>query len=231
MLARTRRRLNMGMRVLEFSRLHQDTSPAFVIAVARLQERLSRAEQLALQQNDGRTEVRAATARKAELRQIIMETHLDHLTSVADLASLDEPALRQKVAFPADATTYQAFQTAASGIMAEVESQKELLMKHGLSEEVLAGLKVALEEFEATVQRGEAGRLAHVGASAELVVVADQVVQIVKVMNGLVRIRHGSEPELLAAWESASSIFPSPRPEKPESGGTSGSGGEVKPAA
>ncbi len=45
MLAKTRRRLDMGLRVLEFARLHPDTSPALVAAVARLQDRLARAEE------------------------------------------------------------------------------------------------------------------------------------------------------------------------------------------
>ena len=53
----------MGARVLEFARLHPDTSPAFVAAVARLQERLSRADELARLFNDGRSAVPVASAR------------------------------------------------------------------------------------------------------------------------------------------------------------------------
>ena len=111
-------------------------------------------------------------------------------------------------------------------------------MKHGLSEEVLSGLKVALDEFEGAVEQGAAGRLARVGASAELVAVAEEVVQVVKVMNGLIRLRFANQPELLAAWESASSVVATPRPEeKPGPTGstpptpTPPSGGEVRPAA
>src|SRR5919109_3667489 len=81
MLARTRRRLDMGTRVLEFTRLHPDSSPALSSAVARLQERLARADQLARQQLDGLNAVHVATARKVELRRRIKKTHLHHLTS------------------------------------------------------------------------------------------------------------------------------------------------------
>jgi len=45
-------------------------------------------------------------------------------------------------------------------------------------------------------------------------------VQMVKVMNALVRIRFANQPELLAAWESASNVVATPRPENPETGGT-----------
>ena len=237
MLAKTRRKLEMGSRVLEFSRQHPDTSAGYAAAAARLQERLTRATQLARQEVDGRSEVRAASARKRELRRLVKQAHLNHLANVAEVASVEEPELLQKFAFPPDATTYLAFHTAAGSMAAEAESRKDLLVKHGLSEEVLSGLKVALEEFQTVVEQGAAGRLAHVGAHAELDAIADDVVQVVKVMKGLIRIRFANQPELLAAWESASNVVATPRPEEetpggaPPTGGTPPTGGEVRPAA
>jgi hypothetical protein len=220
MRALTRRQLEMGQRVLEFSRQHADPSPGYVAAAARLQERLERAQQLARQQVDGRSEVRTSTLRKAELRRLMLSAHLHHLASVARFAAVEEPEVLQKFDFPPDATTYLAFRTVAAGMVAEAESRKELLMKHGLSDEVLSNLKVVLDQFESEVEQGAAGRLAHVGATAELVTVAEEVVQMVKVMNALVRIRFANQPELLAAWESASNVVATPRPENPETGGT-----------
>jgi hypothetical protein len=229
MLAKTRRKLDMGTRVLEFTRLHPDTSPAFVAAVARLQGRLARADQLARQFMDGRSAVHVATARKAELRRLMRRTHLHHLSSVAEVASVDEPELARKFVIPRDTFTYRGFQTAASGLAAEAQSRKELLLKHGLAEEVLTGLEVALEQ-------GAAGRLTHIGATAELDTVGEEVVQIVKVMTGLIRVRFAGQPELLVEWESASNVVAAPRPEdKPETGPTPAptppTGGEVRPAA
>ena len=85
------------------------------------------------------------------------------------------------------------------------------------------------------MEQGAAGRLAHVGASAELITVSDDIVQVVKVMNGMVQLRYANQPEVLAAWESASSVFAAPRPEKqvtdtPVSPAPP-SGGEARPAA
>ncbi len=220
----------MGARVLEYARLHQDASPAFVAAVARLRERLARADQLARQFNDGRSAVTVASARKAELRRSIQRIHLQHLISVAEVASVDEPELARKFAIPPGTSTYRGFQTAASGLAAEAESRKELLLKHGLAEEVLSGLQVALDQFETAVEQGAAGRLTHIGATAELDAVAEEVVQIVKVMTGLVHVRFADQPELLVEWESASSVVAAPRPEeKPDPG--SPPPGEVRPAA
>jgi hypothetical protein len=240
MRERTRRKIEMGRRVLEFTIQHPDPSPAFELATARLKDLLARANQLGEQQIDGRTEVRAAASKKRELRQLIKQGHLNHLTSVARLAAVDEPEALQKLAFPTDATSYLAFQMAANGLVAEAESRKELLVKHGLSEEVLSGLRVRLDEFEAAVQKGDAGRLTHVAATAELDAVSDEVGQVAKVMNGLVRVRSVNQEELLAAWESATSLGFHRTETKPDSdavppaGTTPPSGtpaGDVKPAA
>jgi len=228
----------MGRQVLEFNRLHPDTGPGFASAVARLQERLARADQLARQQYEGRSEVHAATARKRKLRQVMRSAHLDHLINVAQIASVEQPEVLEKFAFSPDITTYLAFQTAAASMAAEAESRKEFLTKHGLSEEVVTALRNNLDEFETAVEQGAAGRLAHVGASAELITVSDDIVQVVKVMNGMVQLRYVNQPEVLAAWEAASSVFATPRPEKPVSGGSPTpvfpappGGGEARPAA
>jgi hypothetical protein len=218
----------MGTRVLEFSRLHPDTSPGYISAAARLQERLDRANHIARQQLDGVSEVRAATARKRDLRRMMKRGHLDHVISVAEIAAREDPELLQKFVFP-QTSSHLGFQTAASSIAAEAQSRKELLVKHGLSEDVLSALRVSLEQFDAALDQGAAGRMAHVGATAELVTVADEIVQVVKVMNGLNRLRFAADSELLAAWESASNVVANPRPEKSDE--TSPSQGEVRPAA
>ncbi|HEV7366004.1 MAG TPA: hypothetical protein VGN76_09190 [Gemmatimonadales bacterium] len=238
MRAKSRRKLEMGQRVLEFCRQHQDLGPGLAAATARLRERLDRAAELARQQLDGRSEVHAATTRKIELRRLMMKAHLDHLASVAQFASVEDPDVIQKFNFPPDATTYLAFRAAASGMAAEAESRKELLLKHGLSEEILTGLKTSLDQFETALEQGAAGRVARVSATAELNAVAEEVVQEVKVMNGQVRFKFATQPEVLAAWESASNVVAAPKPEDkpvtgstPPAGGTPPGAGEVRPAA
>jgi hypothetical protein len=227
----------MGRKVLEFVRLYPNPKPGFVTAVARLQELLARADQLARQQLDGLSEVHAATTRKRELRRLLRSAHLDHLVNVARIAAVEDSEVLQKFALPVDATSYLAFQAAANGMAAEAESRKDLLMKHGLSEEVLTGLKTILGEFQSAVDQSSGGRLAHVGASADLLAVADEIVRVVRMMNGVVRIAFAHQPDILAAWESASSVFATPRAEKPEPeetpvpGGTPPAGDEIRPAA
>jgi hypothetical protein len=233
MNAKSRRKIEMGRRALDFSRAHPDASPGYTAAVTRLEERLTRANELAGQQRDGLLEVRAATARKFELRRSMRQAHLAHLAQVAKIAGREVPELAQKFVFKPRTTSYLAFRTAARGIAAEAESQNEVLVQHGLVEAVLESLVQALDQFDAAVEHGSAGRQAHVGASAELGAVADEVVQIVNVMDGLNRYRFMKEGELLAAWESASNVLATPRngSAKPAPGGAPPTGGEIRPAA
>ena len=233
MRAKSRRKIEMGQRVLEFIRQLPDPSPGFASATERLKERLARAHQLGQQQLDGRSEVLAATARKADLRRLMLRAHLDHLISVARVAAAEDPDVAQKFSFPPDARTYLSFRAVASSMAAEAESRKDLLIRHGLSEDVLSGLIGSLAQFETAVEQGSAGRLARVGATAELVTVAEEVVQVVKVMNGQVRLKFAGQPNVLAAWDSASNVFATPRPEEQPEAGTPAppTGGDVRPAA
>jgi hypothetical protein len=231
--ARSRRKLEMGSRALDFSRAHPDSSPGYTAAVARLENRLERAEQLAAQQVQGIAEVRAATRRKHDLRRTMREAHLSHLVQTARSAAREVPELAQKLVLRSGIRTYLGFRTAARGMAAEAQNQKDVLVKHGLVESVLENLTQALDQFDEAVEAGASGRQAHVGASAELQAVADEIVQVVRVMDGLNRLRFGTEPQLLAAWESASNVVATPKTgaAKPGSGETPPAGGEIRPAA
>jgi hypothetical protein len=72
----------------------------------------------------------------------------------------------------------------------------------------------------------------HIGASVELDVVADEVVESVKMFDGLNRFRFANDPDLFAAWRAASNVIGPPKTaEKTTSPGAPPSGGEIKPAA
>jgi hypothetical protein len=52
-------------------------------------------------------------------------------------------------------------------------------------------------------------------------------------MNGLIRLKFGNQPNVLAAWESASNVFATPKPEEQTEPGTTApaTAGDVRPAA
>ncbi len=229
MNAKARRKIEMGKRALKFSQTHPDPSPGYAAALARLENRLARAEQLATQQLEGILQVRAATAQKRELRRMMRRSQLAHIVSAAESAAIEVPELAQKFVTPPEGAPYVVFRTAARSLVAEAQNQKELLVRYGLTDTVLESLVQSLDEFDQAIEQGSEGRRSHVGASAELDAVADEVALIVRVMDGLNGFRFANDAESLAGWKSASNTFPAPssasKPAVPPASG------EVRPAA
>ena len=219
MKASNRRKFEMGGRVQKFFTDHPDSSPGSVTALAQLKERLDRAKQLDRQQVLGISQVRSAAREKAKLRKLIRSSHLVHLATIAQGVSA-KPELAARFVLQPVNVPFMTFRTSAGSMLAEAESNTDLLVQHGLAESVLEGLKQKLERYDAEVDRFNVGRAAHVGASAELDVAARDVVQIVTAMDGLNRARFADDPELLAAWISASNTFgpvhTSEKPAEPE---------------
>jgi flagellar biosynthesis/type III secretory pathway ATPase len=202
----------MGARALEFSLAHPDDSPGYATAVKELEAQLIRANQLAREQEAGTVQVRVASAQKRVLRRAIRRVQLVHLARVAERGSKEIPELAQKFDLPRVPTRYLPFKNVARTMLAEAQLQKELLVRHGLAERVLEGLSRSLDEFDQAVELGAEGRRIHIGAAANLEVASDEVVQLVRVIDGLNRFRFAAEADLMAAWGSASNVIGPPHP-------------------
>jgi hypothetical protein len=224
----------MGARALEFGHAHPLESPGYAATMVRLEERLGRADMLASQQRDGILAVRAATRHKRELVEKMRQAHLTHLAQVAREAAGELPELPPKFLLKPGKGSYRAFRTAARGVQVEAQNRRAELVKHGLVEPLLDDLGRLLDELDAVVERGQEARRVHVGATAQLEVVADEVVRQVKALGGLNRYRFANEPDLLAQWVSASNVVATrraaagkPAGEPPAEPGA----GDVRPAA
>jgi hypothetical protein len=237
MNARTRSRLEMARRALEFAQAHPDSSHGYTAAVAELAELLARSEQLTDLHRQGIAEVRAATQRKSNLRRAIRQGQLMHVAMAAQRAAREVPELAQKFALARQPVPYLTFRSLARTVAAEAEERKELLVKHGLVDRVLESLTEGLGQFDQAMAQGAEGRRIHVGAAVELDVVAGDAVQIVRVMDGHNRVRFAGDPDLMAAWRSASNVIGPARSAGRADGrtetpsGTPPPEGAVKPAA
>jgi hypothetical protein len=67
----TRRKLEMGRRVLDFCRAHPDSNPDFRAVVSRLEASLARADQLVMQEQQSLGKIRPTTKGKRKLRRTI----------------------------------------------------------------------------------------------------------------------------------------------------------------
>jgi hypothetical protein len=225
-----RRRLEAAARVLEFSRAHPDESPGYTAAVEQLAQLLARARELATQQQEGTVEVHAASARKKELRRSIRRRQLRHLTGVARRAAKELPELAQHFQLGPDPTPYLVFKTTCGRMLTEAHQQKDLLLRYGLHARVLESLEHSLDQFDQAMDRGAQGRRVHVGASAELSVVGDEMGQIIKLLDGFNRFRFTDNSDAFAAWISASNIV-GPSRAKTLNPDTPSPEGGIRPAA
>jgi hypothetical protein len=206
-----RRIIEMSKRVLSFSVAHPDPSEGYAAALARLKKAVEEADVLADRQQNGINAARQATGVKRALRRKIRRTQLLHLARVAESAGAEVPELTQKFRLVREAVPYLAFRTAARGMLAEAQNQKALLIRHGLLEQVLQGLAENLDKFDAAVEQGTEARRAHVGASAELDALAEELTQVIRLKDSINRSRFFEDPESLAQWQSASNVIGPPR--------------------
>src|SRR5882762_1423575 len=93
----------------------------------------------------------------------------------------------------------QALLTMARGMLEKATAHKDVLVKRGMSEQLLDDLAKTLGEFEQTIEATRASRREHVGASADLEAVAAEIAEQMKVLDGLVRYRFGDNAELMRA--------------------------------
>jgi hypothetical protein len=207
MNAHSRRQIEMGRRALEFSQAHADTEPGTTNVVARLEQLLARANEVAAAQRDGIIHVRAASARKKELRREMLQVPIAHLAEVGQAAAREEHELGKTFRFKPGASTYLAFRTAARGMAAAAETHREVLLKYGLSQPVLDQFVKQLDELDAAAALGNDGRTAHVGATRELKAVAAEIAATVRVMDGRNRQRFAVDGQLLGSWISASTVL------------------------
>jgi hypothetical protein len=232
MNAQCRLRIEMGTRALEFSRAHPDADPGHAAAAAKLEQLMARASEATVAQRSGIVDVRAASARKGELKRTMQSVHIAHLAQVGEEAATENHELGKLFRFKPAAATLLAFRAAAGTMADEAQANREVLVKYGFSAPVLEEFLHLLGQFDAAVALGNAGRATHVNATAELAAVASGIVRAVNVMDGRNRQRFQQEEHLLAEWVSVSAVparrrrgsdGPAPESEPPA--------GDVRPAA
>jgi len=228
MNAQVRRRLEMAARARDFLRAHQMEGVGQDLGLTKLEQLLEHAENLATQQRTGVAVERSAVKQRQELRRALQPRILGYLSAVGAVVGTQSAELAEQFRMPSPNGTHQALLTMSRAILERATAQQELLVKLGMSEHVLDELTTALGQYEDTLQATSAGRREHVGASADLEVVAADISKQLRLLDKVVRYRFGDNAELMGAWESARNVAGSFQT-KNES--QSGAGGSQTPKA
>jgi hypothetical protein len=227
------RKYDMGTRALKVHNTLPDTDPGNSAAAEKLAIVTERFRVVAAMQRNGLVDVHASAEEKGRLRRAMTSGPLAHLSKVGRAAAVDDHELRGALRLHPDSETLLAFQRSASTIADAAVAHKDLLVKHGLAVPMLDLLVQQLQQFDAAVELGKAGRTAHVAATAELGTLAREIVATVRLMDGPNRQRFRDNQELLRSWISATKILGSPRPAEAgeTADGTAPPSGDVRPAA
>jgi hypothetical protein len=220
------------MRVVNWMGLHPDDEAGTSVLVAQLSALAARIGQVITEQRNGLIDVRAASARKQELRRAMLSVPIAHLARIGALAAPERHELGKAFRFKPTAGSFVAFQSAARAMLAEAHTHKEVLVKHGLSESVLVEFERQCGEFDAAVRLGLDGRTVHTAATRELAELTKEVGRVVRAMDARNRFRFRDDRTALEQWVSVRMVLGTPRgAEEDAEGVTPEAGGEVRPAA
>lgn len=228
----------MAVRVRDFSRAHPSADASYASLLGRLESTIHQMDELARQQVGGFLSKHSSTVRRKEIRRRLHGGILRHLVTIAEDASVEKPTLTEMFQLPKVSTNNKAFGAIARKLLEQGQAEKELLLKHGLSEKLLDDLTATVDEFDASLAQTSGGLHDHVLARAELEMLGDEVMQLVSMLDGINRYRFDREPELLVAWKSARHVVSGPHApaDSEETAATPAEPaqpvpGEVKPAA
>jgi hypothetical protein len=86
-------------------------------------------------------------------------------------------------------------------------------------------------DFEAASEAQRTGRRDHIGARVELEVITAELLEQVKVLDGVTRYRFGNDEEVMAEWKAARQILGQPRNEEAPAAPQPPQPGDVEQAA
>lgn len=200
-----RRSIDRGTLIESFWKSHSISNPDLGPLLTQLIGLLARGQELAVEQRANLVERTGASAQKRELERTIRATHVPHLSQAGALAAVDDPELGSTTFRLAPSSgSFTAFRTAIGTMAASAEQHRDALVKRGMGPSVLNDLGGAIKQFDLAVERGNKARAAHVEATAQLGVVAADLVKVVKMMDAIARIEFKDDPGVLAAWKSVS---------------------------
>lgn len=232
MNTQVRYKLEMAARVRSFSRTHPSTQPEYAKVLGELEERLTRAETIAERQDNGTVAAKAAVVERLALRKAVHSKLLRYLVAVGGVAARSRAELLEQFRLPDGKASTKSFLTAVRGLVTRAEEQKSLLLEKGMGETLLDDIGGQVDAMESAWEAARVGTTDHIGARADLGLVAAEIMGLVKVLDGMNRIRFGSDPEELAAWTAAKRL---PRRggevPVPGTGVVPPSDGGIKPAA
>jgi hypothetical protein len=134
-----------------------------------------------------------------------------YLVAVGSVAAKDQADLAARFRLPPTNTNNTAFLTSVKALLAAGEGQRDELLKAGMTATLLEDLARMVAEFEAASEAARTARRDHIGARADLAVIATELTEQVKLLDGITRYRFGNDAELMTEWKAARQVLGRPQ--------------------
>ena len=225
-----RRKLEMAERVREFTRARATSEPSYAPVLTKFQELITRAQQIVARQHQGRLDATGARDRRKDLRRMLQFQLVHYLVAVGSVATKDQAELAARFKLPSTNSTNTVFLTSVKALLVVAEGQRDLLVQGGMEPALLENLGRMVADFEAVSEAARTARRDHIGARADIEVIATELMEQVKVLDGITRYHFGNDPEVMAEWKAAKQVLGLPRNGN-ESTPPTGAPSDVKQAA
>jgi hypothetical protein len=205
----------MAVRARDFLRAHPVSDPSHLAITTRLDDLVAKAQSLAVLEQGGRLDARAANRHRTSLRVEILTRKVRFIERVGVLAAAERPDLAGRFRGPSFNASNAVFLTRGWDLANLAREHLELLARHGLAATQLEDLASALTRFEEATLKANVGRGTHVGARRELESTVRGILKILGVLDVLNKIRFSGNEQLLGEWLSARNVFGSSRSRRP----------------
>lgn len=202
-----RRKLDMASRVREFTRARVGSDPGYPPVLARLEELLPRAQEIAARQHQGVISARGAQTHRLELRRQLQSQLMHYLVALGSFASKDQAELSARFKLPDSNASNQDFLTSVKALLTAAEDQRDALAQQGLVLTSLEEVNRMVADFETASEVARTARRDHIGARADLEGLTAELMQQARLLDGITRYRFGRDPDVMAEWKAARHIL------------------------
>ena len=201
-----RRQISMARRAFNFATAHPVADGGFTTVLAGLKADIESADSLGMLQSAGPQRQHAAVNQRFALKQSIRSLQLSRLGRVAKLGSISHPELKNQFPLPDAQGPNRTFLLQAQVMLNNAIAQQDLLKTLGLGDTFIDDLTKSLNDFETATEDAHAGRADHIGASAQVDVIAARCVADVDVLDTYMRSSYAADLQTLTAWSAAKNI-------------------------
>lgn len=194
--------LDVGLRCATFARNHPDADPTLTTASAALDGLNDRGEMLAGRFEWAMHQWSAAIEGKARAHQEALRL-LGAIQRIADYAAIQQPEVAVRFHMPGTRSGRHDFAARVRAVTDLITTHRDLLAGYGMPAAMPEELGATLARYDDFTVRKAAAQQLRSATRRELREVARQVMQEVRHLDGLYRLRYTDQPELLIVWGRA----------------------------